>query len=138
MKHPHTRCERRFKREVYIAKRKFIQQHILIRSRLDTIPHLGEGYRYYQYIEYLEYQALSEEQKHILEVEAILDHKEFEPPYWSFPIYGKGGKSNLVCGCSHCKGNWYRPQEKAKRRAALKKASKEGLKEYYGGVAQPG
>jgi hypothetical protein len=45
MKHPQSRGERRFAREIYISRRKFIIQHIWYWS-LNEIPH--EGSPWYQ------------------------------------------------------------------------------------------
>jgi hypothetical protein len=152
MKHPKDRLERRVGRSLFISRRKQTQlsqytsrnwnfDDIPYRSRprsspcpwwYSAPPHEGQGYHYDRYQKYLAWQQMSEEERKVIEVEALLDNQEFEEPKWETTIWQKGSKSNLTCGCDSCrkKGQWNYRKEKRKRRTALDKEVRDNLKSW--------
>lgn len=128
MTHPKSRQERRVARELYIQKRKFIQTRIWYtkttywRSAEDEgrVPYDHETYDLRKYNEYVEWQALSNDDKKIKQVEAVLDRKEFVEPKWEPTQWGRFSKNNLTCNCCHCDRCEKRPVRSIERSKAVK------------------
>lgn len=129
MYHPQSRQDRRYVRDCYIRRRKFIQQKIwrYCSYLAEVPPHEGEGYAYRNYLEYLAWQELSEDDRKTIEVMAVLDRKYFEPPTLQTPIWGRYSKSNLTCACGNCSRD---DREYVKQRRKGKKAIQEQLEDF--------
>lgn len=74
------------------------------RFDLDNPPHMGQEHQYIAYHEYLRWQELTDEEKKILEVEAVLDNRDPKEigPWWRPTVYGRFAKWNMACSCYSC------------------------------------
>src|SRR5208282_5885793 len=93
MRRPKDRLARRAIRDYYISYRRKIRER-------DSWHH-----KYEEYLEYLEWQNLSDDDKKIREVEAVLDGIDPKSilPDWSPTVWGKFAKWNLVPNCKCCR-----------------------------------
>lgn len=127
MRHPQDRLDRRAVREYYIQRRR---EFILSTQKYAKEYHEGlvhEGSSHYQWDSYwrwVRWQEMSEDDKKIAEVEAVLDGKEaYEAkPSWEPTQWGKYAKYNLACSCWACQyGSKGEHKERRARRAKIKK-----------------
>ena len=146
MNHPHTHCERRAVRDYYITKNK---KRLLAteRWRRNEIPHEGDDGKinqrwdgqYTKYLKYLRWLEMSEDERKIAEVQAVLDGEEFEPPKWDTTIWSKFSKRKVqIIHCHCCCGheNDYPKNRSTKNRRELDRFLQEGLEDYCASVAQ--
>ena len=125
--HPFTRLDRRYKRLYYIRRRRLQRQW----DRRYRIPKGPQDFCWDLYLRYLEWEAQSDEDKVIQEVEAELFGEDL-PYRWEPTVWGKYAKWNGTHQCAHC--SWYqleRYQRMKRLRILNNLETKRQLKEFY-------